>query len=197
MILLLLKLFWSFFLIGLFTFGGGYAVVGMIQSEIVISHGWLTESSFTDIVAISQMTPGPIGLNCSTYVGYEVMKQAGFSELIAAIGSVTTSIAVVLPSFVIMILIVRFYAKFHTTRTFSDVLSGLRPAVAGLIGAAAFVLAVRFSFGEGFSLVTDNFPDWKSWALAGAAFLCYTFLDAGPLQIIGGGALLGIIINQI
>ena len=118
MIGLLLELFWSFFLIGLFTGGGGYAVIGIIQSEIVIAKGWISESVFTDILAISQMTPGPVGLNCSTYVGYEVMKNAGASEALACQGSAAASLAVVLPSFLIMLAIVRFYTKFHTNSLF-------------------------------------------------------------------------------
>ena len=137
MIGLLLELFWSFFLIGLFTVGGGYAVIGIIQSEIVIAKGWISESVFTDILAISQMTPGPVGLNCSTYVGYEVMKNAGASEALACLGSAAASLAVVLPSFLIMLAIVRFYTKFHTNSLFQGVMSTLRPAVAGLVGAAA------------------------------------------------------------
>ncbi len=76
MITLLLQLMWTFFLIGLFTIGGGYAMLSLIQNEVVVSHGWLTESAFTDIVAISQMTPGPIGVNCATYVGCDVVSRA-------------------------------------------------------------------------------------------------------------------------
>ena len=147
MIGLLLELFWSFFLIGLFTVGGGYAVIGIIQSEIVIAKGWISESVFTDILAISQMTPGPVGLNCSSYVGYEVMENAGASEALACLGSAAASLAVVLPSFLIMLAIVRFYTKFHTNSLFQGVMSNLRPAVAGLVGAAALALMLRLNLG--------------------------------------------------
>lgn len=191
---LFLELIVTFFLIGLFTFGGGYAVIGMIQSEVVIAKGWISESVFTDIVAISQITPGPVGLNCSTYVGYEVLKAAGASEAVSCLGSFAASLSVVLPSFIVMLLLVRFYSRFHTRKTFSDVMDCLRPAVAGLIGAAALVLALRFDFGSGLSVVTENFPDWKAWALCAAAFAAYSFLRAGPIVILLAGAVLGIII---
>lgn len=194
---LLLQMFWTFFVIGLFTFGGGYAVIGIIQSQIVSGRGWISESAFTDIVAISQMTPGPVGLNCSTYVGYEVMKEAGASEWLASFGSLTASLAIVLPSFLVMLAIVKFYSRFHETPVFQGVLSGLRPAVAALIGAAAFTLTLHFSFGEGFSIVEGNFPDAVSWILAGAAFIAYTFFKAGPMLLLGCGAIAGLLIHYI
>lgn len=199
MIGLLLQIFWRFFLIGMFTFGGGYAVIGIIQSELVVARGWITESAFTDIVAISQMTPGPVGLNCSTYVGYEVLKQAGASEIMASLGSLTASLAIVLPSFLIMLAIVKFYAKFHETPIFQSVLSGLRPAVAGLIGAAAVALMVNLQLGDGFSasIVATNFPDWKSWVLFAGAFAAYTFLKAGPMLLLGAGAIAGFFIYYL
>ena len=194
---LFLQLFWSFFVIGLFTVGGGYAVIGVIQSQIVMGRGWITESSFTDIVAISQITPGPVGLNCSTYVGYEVLHQAGASEFLSSLGALTSSFAIVLPSFLIMLLIVRFYTKFHQTPVFKGVMRTLKPVVAGMIGAAALALIVSVSLsdsGIGISLLQDNFPGWKSWALFVAAFCAYTFLDAGPVTIIAAGAVLGLLI---
>lgn len=197
MIGLLLQLFWQFFVIGLFTFGGGYAVIGVVQSQIVVSKAWITESTFTDIVAISQMTPGPVGLNCSTYVGYEVMKQAGAGELLASLGSLTASLAIVLPSFFIMLAIAQAYAKFSKSIWFKNIMGALKPAVAGLIGAAAFVLAVSVSLGgDGISasIVTENFPDWKAWLLAALAFAAYTFLKAGPITLLAAGAVLGLLL---
>lgn len=197
MISLFLQLFWTFFLIGMFTFGGGYAVIGVIQSEIVVAKGWISESVFTDIVAISQMTPGPVGLNCSTYVGYEVLKQAGASELTAGLGSLTASLAVVLPSFIIMLAIVEIYDTFRKSPVFSGVMSALRPAVAGLIGAAAIALMFYIRFGGSgleAGILYDNFPDWKSWAIFGAAFLLSFWKKAGALKVIFGAAVLGILI---
>ena len=134
---LILQLFGVFFVIGLFTFGGGYAMLSFIQTQVVVAHGWLSESAFTDIVAISQMTPGPVGINCATYVGYEVLHQAGASHLAGILGSLSATFAVILPSFIIVLAIVKFYTKFKNSRVFAGVLGSLRPAVVGLIGAAA------------------------------------------------------------
>lgn len=190
---LLLELFAVFFVIGLFTFGGGYAIISLIQSQVVVARGWISQSVFTDIVAISQMTPGPIGLNCSTYVGYEVLKDAGAGELAATAGSLTASLAIVLPSFMIMLAIVKFYTRFHENGIFKGVMSGLRPAVAGLIGAAAMVLMFNVDF-HGISVIAENFPDWKAWALAAAAFCASLFAKASPIWIIFCGGLLGLLI---
>ncbi|MCQ2155860.1 MAG: chromate transporter [Bacteroidales bacterium] len=194
---LMLQLFACFFLIGMFTFGGGYAVISIIHSEIVVARAWISESAFTDIVAISQMTPGPVGLNCSTYVGYEVMKQAGAGELVATLGSLCASLAIVLPSFLIMLLIVRFYTRFHETPVFRSVMGSLKPVVAGMIGAAAIALIISLNFsgtGAPVSVVTENFPDFKSWLLFAAAFAAYTFFKATPMQILGGGAVAGLLL---
>jgi len=181
---LILQLFWTFFVIGAFTLGGGYAVMSLIQSEIVVKQGWISESTFTDIVAISQMTPGPVGLNCSTYVGYEIGGVAG---------SAIASLAIVLPSFIIMMVIVRFYMKFHEGNTFKTVMDVVRPAVAGMIGAAAISLIVKASQ-DGISLVTENFPDWKSWLIFVLAFATSLFLKQGPIRILAASAVIGIIL---
>lgn len=197
MIGLILKLFATFFIIGTFTFGGGYAVIGIIQSEIVVAKGWISESVFTDIVAISQMTPGPVGLNCSTYVGYEVLKQAGAGELLATAGSLTASLAIVLPSFLIMLAIVKFYSKFSATPVFQGVMSALRPAVAGLIGAAALALTISLRFGgDGLSasIITENFTGWQSWVIFAAAFIISLLRKVDVLWVIFGSAIVGLLI---
>jgi chromate transporter len=194
--LLLLELFGTFFLIGVFTFGGGYAIMSLIQSQIVDLKGWITEGTFTDIAAISQTTPGPIGLNCSTYVGYEVMKTAGASDFMAILGSVSSSMAIVLPSFLIMLVIVRFYARFHENALFQGVLGGLRPVVVGMIAAAAFALSFTFDplSSPAFGILTENFPDWKSLLIAIAAFAASYFWKQGPIRVILGGAVLGLLL---
>lgn len=190
---LFLKLFWTFFIIGMFTFGGGYAVIGIIQSEIVVAKGWITEGVFTDIVAISQMTPGPVGLNCSTYVGYEVMKEAGAGQFVSCLGSLTASLAIVLPSFIIVLALVKFYSKFHETRTFRTVLGALKPVVAGLIGASALALMLSVNLGGGgVHIIAENFPDWKSWALFAVGLGAYLTGKVGPVAILAAGAIMGI-----
>ena len=195
--LLFLQLFWVFFLIGLFTFGGGYAMLSLIQTQVVVSHSWLSESAFTDIVAISQMTPGPVGINCATYVGYEVMQEAGASHLVGILGSMTATLAVVLPSFIIVLTIVRFYTKFKENRIFEGVMSWLRPAVVGLIGAAALILMFKVNWNGALpdiSVVKENFSDWTSWVLFAAAVVASLFFKIGPIPIILAGGLLGLLI---
>lgn len=191
------QLFWVFFIIGLFTFGGGYAMLSLIQTQVVTAHSWLTESAFTDIVAISQMTPGPVGINCATYVGYEVVRSSGAGHLIAILGSFTATLAVVLPSFIIVLTIVRFYTKFQHNRIFEGVMCWLRPAVVGLIGAAAIILMFSVDWAGAkpvISIVEENFSDWISWVLFAAATVASLFFKVGPIPIILAGGALGLLI---
>lgn len=140
MILLYLKIFWTFFKIGLFGFGGGYAMISMVQAEVVSNHGWMTNGEFTDIVAISQSTPGPIGINSATYVGYTSVVNAGYSSLWGALGSLIATFAVVLPSLILMLAISRFFMKYKNHPAVEHTFMGLRPAVVGLLAAAALLL---------------------------------------------------------
>ena len=146
--MLYLELFLTFFQIGLFGFGGGYAMLSMIQGEVVTSHGWLSSAEFTDIVAISQMTPGPIGINSATYVGYTAVINAGYSHAWGVLGSTIATFAVVLPSFILMIAISKFFLKFQKHPIVEAVFKGLRPAVVGLLAAAALVLMTTENFGS-------------------------------------------------
>ena len=194
---LLAQLFFTFFFIGLFNFGGGGAMLSLIQGQVVTAHGWITQEMFTDIVAISQSTPGPIGINCATYVGYEVMQEAGFGTWAGVLGSTLATFAVVLPSFLVFFLIIKVFNKFHESRTFEDAMRALRPAVAGLIGAAALVLIFRVGW-TGFrpeaALLKENFPDWKAWVIFVAAFVLGYSKKAGPIAIILGAGVLGLLI---
>ncbi|MBR5775026.1 MAG: chromate transporter [Bacteroidaceae bacterium] len=140
MILLYLKLFWTFFQIGLFGFGGGYAMISMIQGEVVGRHHWMTNGEFTDIVAISQSTPGPIGINSATYVGYTSLINAGYTPIWGALGSLIATFAVVLPSLILMLAISRFFMKYKNHPAVEHTFMGLRPAVIGLLAAASLLL---------------------------------------------------------
>ena len=197
MIGLLGQLFITFFFIGLFNFGGGGAMLSLIQGQVVTANHWITEAEFTDIVAISQSTPGPIGINCATFVGFEVMEDAGFGNWAGVLGSTLATLAVVLPSFIVFFLIIRVFNKFHESRTFADTMRALRPAVAGLIGAAALVMIFRTVWASGrpsVSLLTENFPDWKAWVLFVAAFVLGYTKKAGPIAIILSAGVLGLLI---
>ena len=135
-----LQLFYTFFKIGLFGFGGGYAMLSMIQGEVVNRYNWVSSQEFTDIVAISQMTPGPIGINAATYVG--------FTSTGSIWGSVIATFAVVLPSFILMLTISKFFLKYQKHPAVESVFSGLRPAVVGLLASAALVLMNTENFGS-------------------------------------------------
>lgn len=177
------ELFLTFFLIGMFTIGGGYAMLSLIQNEVVTIHGWITDTTFTDIVAISQMTPGPIGINSATYIGYEVLKQSGASEFMSVMGSFTATFAVVLPSFIIVLMLCKAYEKWKNHYMFLGIMRGLKPATLGLIGTAALSLANP-----------DNFIDWKSFIICIIAFLALHYKKIGPLSIIGLSALVGLLV---
>ncbi len=197
MIALLLQLFWTFFLIGMFTFGGGYAMLSLIQAEVVVEHAWLTESTFADIVAISQMTPGPVGINCATYVGYDVLTSAGAGHLMGVIGSLTATLAITLPSFLIVLMLVRFYTRVKGSPVFESVMSVIRPAVVGLIGAAAVILCLKVDWNglvPSLGIVEENFPDWKSWCLAAAAFVAAFRFKVNPILIILVAGVLGLLL---
>ena len=178
-----LELFATFFLIGMFTIGGGYAMLSLIQNQVVNVHGWIDEASFTDIVAISQMTPGPIGINSATYLGYDVLANTGASEFMCVLGSFTATFAVVLPSFIIVLAICKAYEKLKDNYMFRGIMTGLRPATLGLIGTAALGLATP-----------ENFIDWKSFVLCILAFAGLFFKKIGPFSAIGLGAVAGLLI---
>ena len=170
-----LQLFYTFFIVGLFTFGGGYAMLSLIQNEVVVNHAWITAQEFTDMVAISQMTPGPIGINSATYVGYAVTGNI--------FGSLLATIAVSLPSFVIILSICRIYEKFKKSNVFASLMKTLRPVVIGMIGAAAGILVTK-----------ENFIDWTSWILFAGAFIGAQWLKINPILLIIAGGVIGYII---
>ena len=182
-IMIYLELFLTFFLIGMFTIGGGYSMLPLIQNQVVNVHGWINETTFTDIVAISQMTPGPIGINSATYIGYEVLLESGASEFMSVLGSFTATFAVVLPSFIIVLLLCKVYEAWKNHPIFRGVMTGLRPAVIGLIGTAAVTLATP-----------ENFIDWKSFVICAVAFIALYFKKVGPFAIIGIGAIVGLLV---
>lgn len=145
------QLWWVYLRIGIFGFGGGYAMLSLIQYEVVDKHQWLSLQEFTDVVAISQMTPGPIGINSATYIGYTVTGNVW--------GSIIATIAVCLPSFLLVLLISYFFAKFKNNKYVAAAFTGLRPMTVGLIAAAALLL-----------MNNENFIDYKSVLIFLGAF---------------------------
>ena len=144
--MLFLKLFIIFTKIGTFNFGGGYAMLSLIHNETVVKNHWLTNAEFTDIVAISQSTPGPIGINCATYVGYTACLHAGYPTWAAWAGSFLASLSIMWLPFIIMILISRYLMTHKDSKIVKDVFAGLRPAIIGLIAAAAVLLMNKGEF---------------------------------------------------
>ena len=189
--MIFLYLFITFFEIGLFGFGGGYGMLSLIQHETVEHWHWLSSSEFTDIVAISQMTPGPIGINSATYCGYTAVRNAGYSSSMAVFGSAVATFALVLPSFILMILISKMFLKYMKTHAVQSVFNGLRPAVVGLLGAATLLLMTP----ENFSLPTVN--PWQffiSCGLFAATFYGTYFLKINPIRMTIYAALAGLVL---
>ncbi|MBR5028485.1 MAG: chromate transporter [Bacteroidales bacterium] len=145
--MILLRLFLIFCKIGIFTFGGGYSMVALIQNEVVDKYQWLTAEEFTDLLAVSQMTPGPVGINTATYTGYTVMLNNGYDPWMGVVGSLVTSFAAILLPFLAMLMLCRFLAKHHDNPIVETIFRVLRLVIVGLIAAAALSLASSQNFG--------------------------------------------------
>lgn len=159
-----LQLLYSYLKIGFFGFGGGYAMLSLIQSEVVVKRGWMTGQEFADIVAISQITPGPIAVNSATYVGYSVTGNVW--------GSLLATVAVCLPALTVMLLVTRFYMKLSNNRYVSGAMRGMQPMIIGMIAAAALLL-----------VTPATFIDWRSWAIFGAC-VAASFFKVNPILLI-------------
>ncbi len=179
----LLLLFWTFFKIGLFTIGGGYAMIPMIESE-VISRGWLTETELFNFLAISESTPGPFAINMATFVG---VNQAGI------IGGIFTTLGIITPSIIIIILIFKVYEKFITNKYVKATMNGIKAVVCGMIFVIAGELILKEIFKDGF----DNLLVFDYKAVIIIAILVALKLifkkKMNPIILIGISAVLGII----
>lgn len=175
-----LRLIWAYLKIGLFGFGGGYAMLALIEREIV-GPGWITEQTFTDIVAISQMTPGPIGINSATYIGY--VAPGEYSAALASpgwgiLGSIICTLVVVFPSFLLVAYTSHLIRRHKDSVVVRGIFAGLRPVVVGLIASAAMLLMNAANFGDTAFQVT-----W-SVVLCIAAFVAVYWLKWHPILII-------------
>ena len=175
--MIFLELFYTFFVIGLFGFGGGYGMLSLIQTQTVSIHHWLTTAEFTNIVAISQMTPGPIGINSATYIGYAA---TGGTIL----GSIIVTLTVVLPSFMLVIYASHFIQKHKDSPYVKGLFMGLRPVVVGLIASAALLLMNK-----------ENFTDFTwSIAIAAVSFCFVHFTKLHPIYVVVLAGIAGYII---
>jgi len=179
---LYIALFVAFFKIGLFGFGGGYAMLSLIQHEVVDVHNWISINDFTDIVAISQTTPGPIAFNSATYIGYTAVTDMGFTTFQGVIGSAICTLAVSIPSLVIMTIVCAFFARLNNNPWMRAALSVLKIAIIGLIAAAALMLMDR-----------NNFIDYKSLIIF-ALVLVASIKKVDPILLIILSGVAGLIL---
>lgn len=170
---MLVKLFLTFFKIGMFSFGGGYAMLPFIQEEIIKRHGWLNINEFVDMLAISQITPGPIAINSATFLGYKI---AGIK------GAFISTLAVITPSFIIILTIAHFIDRFNDSKYTDWIFKGIRPVVIGLIASAAVMVA------------KDTFVDIKSVIIAIGIFYLIVFKRMSPIVSIIIAGLSGVIL---
>ena len=188
--MIFLELFGTFFLIGLFTFGGGYAMIPMIQEQVV-GKGWISEANLTDFIAVSEVTPGPFALNISTFVGNTV---AG------PFGAVCSTLGVILPSLIIIIIVAMIMNKFIKNRFVQGALNGVKPIVLSLILSTAIIMFIKVVFFAGQSLNSDFSFDIKSLTLLLVLGLFTIFYklekkkSLSPILILGLSALLGFLI---
>ena len=182
-----LRLIWSYLKIGFFGFGGGYAMLALVENEIV-TPGWISEQTFTDIVAISQMTPGPIGINSATYIGYVapgVSSPALSSPVWGILGSLLCTLVVVLPSFVLVRYVGHYITRHRDSAVLKGIFAGLRPVVVGLIASAALLLMNGQNFGT-------TSPDIaKSIVLAVASLAVVLFTKIHPIAVIIAAGIIG------
>lgn len=188
--MLFVYLFITFFEIGLFGFGGGYGMLSLIQAETVAHHHWLSAAEFTNIVAVSQITPGPIGINSATYCGYTAVHNAGYGNAMAALGSAVATFALVLPSLIMMIFISKMFMKYMNTAPVQNIFAGLRPAVVGLLAAAALLLMTP----ENFSSPDHPWQFCISIGLFIATFVGTKIIRINPIRMIGYAAVAGLLL---
>ncbi len=182
--MIFLSLFWSFFKIGLFGFGGGYAILSMIQHEVCVKHQWIDFAQFSDMIAVSQTTPGPISINCATYTGYVATYNIYQSEFIGILGSLLASIALCLPSILMIWFLLNILFKYRENLYVKNIFSILRPVVIGLIFSAAIML-----------IKPDTFVNYKSVLICLISFLVLVFFKKiSPILLIVLSGVVGYLI---
>ncbi len=184
------KLFYTFCKIGIFNFGGGYAMIALIQNEVVEKQAWISAQEFTDIVAVSQMTPGPIGINVATYAGYTAVVNAGYDPWLGVVGAFLASFAVILLPFILMLLLARYLVNHKDSKDLKNVFSTLRITVLGLIAAAALLLATPANFG---SFSESPLQFYLSLAIFGTVFFLSLTKKSNPILLILLSGVMGFI----
>lgn len=177
------QLIWVFLKIGTFGFGGGYAMLSLIQEEVVDNYQWISKNEFTNLLAVSQMTPGPIGINTATYVGYAALINQGYPTYVALLGSALTTIALCLPAFILVGFISYFYFKFRSNKFFAYAIAGIKPLSISLIALAALSLTNK-----------ESFPDYSSFFLFLAALVGAIRFKLHPILLLVGAGVMGLIL---
>lgn len=186
--MILIKLFLSFVQIGLFSIGGGYAVLALINHHVVELNGWLNAREFADVVTLSQMTPGPIALNAATFVG---QRMAGF------LGSITATVAVILPSLIIVLSLGYLYTKHKNHPILEAILKGLRPVVVGLIASAGLGIVVYTVFNTTDPVVNVAQMDFGLLAIIGLGLVLQRKLKWDSLLIISLSGVIGLVVSLV
>ncbi len=188
--MIFLELFLTFFKIGLFTFGGGYAMLPLIQAE-VINRNWIPAEDLVNFIAVSESTPGPFAINIATYIGSQLGGEYGIIGTV--FGSFCATLGVVLPSFIVILIVARIFEKFKENKIVKGCMSGLKPAVVGLIGAAILSVFKTVFFADGYTL--DVFGNVSFYVSLGifAVMTVLAFKKAHPIIIICSSAIVGIV----
>lgn len=186
-----IDLFWSFFQIGAFSFGGGMAAMPLIQAQVVEKHGWLTLTEFTDLITIAEMTPGPIAINSATFVGMHVPGGGILAAIAATFGCV-------LPSCLIVLTLAWLYSKYSEMFVLQGALSGLRPAVVSLIASAGVTILLLALFGEeGIHAGVENFNFVSLGLFAAGLFILRKWKSTNPIKVMVGSGIVGGVIYLI
>jgi chromate transporter len=194
--MLFLQLFYTFLLIGAFTFGGGYSMIALIQNEVVVHHGWLSAAEFTDLLAVSQMTPGPVGINTATYAGYTAVLNAGYPQWAAVGGSLMASMAVIIIPVALMFLVGSWLLRHKDHPHVATIMRVLRLAVVGLIAAAALQLlpsALAPTSVGTVSIFNFQFSVINLLIFA-AVFLLAYFRKVSPIALIVASGVVGLMV---
>ena len=192
--MIFLQLFLVFSKIGIVGFGGGYAMLSLIQDDVVNKHGWLSSAEFTDIVAVSQMTPGPLGINLATYVGYTSVVNAGYSTGLAMLGSLLATLSILWLPFILMIVVSRFLLKHKESPIIKSIFAGLRPTIVGLVAAAALVLMNAENFGAPHTALLQFVVSLILFALA---FISVYRFKVSPLKILALAGIFGMVFYSV
>ncbi len=189
--MIFLRLFLTFLKIGVFSFGGGLATIALIQHDVVEQQGWLTSQEFTDIVATSQITPGPVGINTATYTGYTAIVNAGYSEWMGILGAFIASFSVILIPVILMLIVSKFLLKHKDNKVIATTMSVLRLAVVGLIAAAALLLITPETFGNASPQL------WISIGIFAVVFIASLRFKASPILMILLSGVAGFIVYGV